>query len=150
MATKHGYLVGRQTTKTYSAWRDMRHRCRNPNHRQFKYWGGKGVTVCERWDDFINFLDDMGEAPPNTELDRIDSNLGYEPGNCIWATKPEASAHQTHRGGRTGRPGPRKLTPDQVRAIRADARSQQTIADELGVSQVLISLIKRGKLYRNV
>ncbi len=72
----------------YETWRGMKQRCRNPNHHAYKYYGGKGVTVCERWNNFEVFLEDMGSKPVGTSLDRIDSTGIYEPSNCRWATAP--------------------------------------------------------------
>ncbi len=89
---KHGHAsTPNKTSLTYNSWTGMKSRCNNPAHPQFKYWGGKGVTVCERWNDnFNNFLLDMGERPSREmTLDRINGAGNYEPGNCRWATKKE-------------------------------------------------------------
>jgi hypothetical protein len=67
----------------------MRQRCNNPRHPKYPDYGGRGITVCERWDSFVNFLIDMGEPPPGMSLDRIDVNGNYEPSNCRWATASE-------------------------------------------------------------
>jgi hypothetical protein len=61
-------------------------RCINPNNERYKDYGGRGITVCDRWLKFENFLEDMGECPPGLTLDRIKNNLGYYHGNCHWTT----------------------------------------------------------------
>jgi len=85
--TKHGHV----NTPTYRSWSSMMTRCNNKNFAQFKYWGGRGIKVCERWNDFANFLADMGERPAGKTLDRFPNNETghYEPGNCRWATPKE-------------------------------------------------------------
>ncbi len=64
-------------------------RCRNKNDKNYPYWGGRGITVCERWSTFVNFYADMGDRPKGLTLDRIDNNGNYEPGNCKWSTYKE-------------------------------------------------------------
>jgi len=78
---------GARETPGYKSWEHMRGRCRNPKHASYSEYGERGITVCERWDDFDNFLDDMGERPPGMQVDRIDVDGNYEPKNCRWATK---------------------------------------------------------------
>ncbi len=84
----HGETSGRNRSPEFRAWQNMLKRCSNENHPQFKDWGGRGITVCERWRVFEPFLADMGRRPSALHsIDRIDVDGNYEPSNCRWATK---------------------------------------------------------------
>lgn len=72
-------------TPTYAAWAAMKDRCLNPTHKMYKYYGGRGITICDRWMSFHNFIADMGERPDGLTLEREDNMLGYTPSNCVWA-----------------------------------------------------------------
>lgn len=75
----------RFTTREYIAWGSMRGRCSNPNNHKYSRYGGRGIKVCERWNSYENFLDDMGRKPsPQHSLDRINVHGDYEPSNCRW------------------------------------------------------------------
>jgi hypothetical protein len=73
----------------------MLNRCRKPDSDQFRYYGARGIRVCERWLEFSNFLADMGERPTGKTLDRIDNDGNYEPGNCRWATHAEQMSNSS-------------------------------------------------------
>jgi hypothetical protein len=73
----------------------MKRRCQNPRVSEFKYYGGRGIKVCDRWQIFSNFLADMGEAPDGLSIDRFpDVNGNYEPGNCRWTTMKEQNRNR--------------------------------------------------------
>ena len=99
----HNYKHGYNRTPTHTVWRTMKERC-NPkckayyNPRSYKYYGAKGIKVCERWMEFKNFLDDMGEKPEGKQLDRINGNGNYEPGNCRWVTPLENNHNRVFLG----------------------------------------------------
>lgn len=78
---------GESCSRSHYIWSSMRGRCNNPNHPKFHRYGGRGIKVCARWDDFRKFLADMGEPPDGMSLDRIDVDGHYSPGNCRWATQ---------------------------------------------------------------
>lgn len=99
-STTHGYA----RTRTYQSWQHMKDRCLNVNNLSYKYYGGRGITVCRRWvNSFENFLEDMGDRPKNSSLDRIDNNGIYEPTNCKWSShKAQAMNRRTSIGNIVG------------------------------------------------
>lgn len=97
--TRHGHGAHRagRRTPTYVVWSNLIQRTTNPRHPYWDSYGGRGITVCDRWRDFSNFLADMGEKPDGLTIDRIDNDGGYEPGNCRWATWSQQRRNQRRR-----------------------------------------------------
>jgi hypothetical protein len=86
---RHGHARRGRETRTYQAWQNMIARCEKPQNRAYARYGGVGVRVCAEWHTFDVFVRDMGECPEGLTLDRVDGSMGYEPGNCRWATTKE-------------------------------------------------------------
>lgn len=130
---------GMTDSPTYVSWVEMRRRCRSDRHRA--EYRDRGITVCERWRKFENFLADMGERPDGLTLDRIDNDGNYEPGNCRWATPDQQSRNRRSV----------KLSPEDAAWIRAGDGliTHAMMAEVLGVSQPIVSRIARGRKWRD-
>ncbi len=91
LVAEKNFKHGGYYTSEYSIWSGMKARCYNPRKRSYGEYGGRGISVCERWrNSFPNFLADLGKRPSkNHSLERVDVNGNYEPANCRWATSSE-------------------------------------------------------------
>ena len=90
---------GQSTTTEFLSWHSMIQRCNNSKRTDFHNYGGRGITICDRWYDFFAFLADMGSKPyPKAQLERVNNDLGYFPDNCIWSNaKAQARNRRTNR-----------------------------------------------------
>jgi hypothetical protein len=115
----------------------MKERCTNPNRDNYEDYGGRGITFCKRWEDFENFLQDMGERPEGMTLDRLDNSKGYFKGNCKWSTPYEQGCNRSSS----------KIKPEYVPAIFAlygAGIPQERIGKFFNVHQTQISKILNG------
>lgn len=122
--TTHGYSSRNNKTPVYRTWCNMLSRCRNSKTPRYNCYGGRGIKVCERWERFENFLEDMGNRPKWMSIERINNDGNYEPGNCRWATVKEQN--NNNRGNRLLDFGERTQTLSQW-------------ADELGIKPKTLS-----------
>lgn len=135
-------------TKEYKTWIGIKSRCYNPNIKHFLRYGGRGITVCDRWrDSFQNFIDDIGKAPSNSHtIDRIDVNGNYEPGNCRWATRYVQSNNRSNTRKITidGITKPIKEWSDELQMRRGTIYSRLYICKWNGEDALKKEVLKRG------
>lgn len=142
--TKHGAAPRGRVTRTYRSWQLMIARCYRPEAERYPLYGGRGITVCDRWrgeHGFEHFLADMGERPAGLTLDRKDTDGNYEPENCQWA---DATVQARNR--RTT-----KLTIETAREILRRLNSGETaaaIARSLGVGRTAVRDVRSGRTWR--
>lgn len=144
-AKSHGFSrkSGMQA-KVYRAWVHMHERCRNPNNDRYGRYGGRGISVCERWFSFPNFLEDMGFPPTSKHtLDRKENDGNYEKGNCQWATYGMQNNNKTN-------PGPPPILTTKIRSqvlmLWGSGLSTRKIAGIVGCGKSLVAKITVGKI----
>lgn len=122
---KHGLLRNGSIPKEYWVWKEMVARCTKQSHRNYKDYGGRGVSVCQRWREFSNFYADMCPRPTGMTLERVDNDGAYSPENCIWAGRREQSRNTR----RTAKADERAAIVWSMRELPA-----KSIAATLGIS----------------
>lgn len=130
-------------SKLYRLWITIRNRCNNPNASDFKYYGGRGIRVCQRWGSYKTFAADVGPHPGRgLTLDRKNTNGHYSPTNVRWATRRTQSRNRPYC----------RLTKKKADAIRRrylpGVTRQVDLAAQFGVSQGLISKVVRGEVWQ--
>jgi hypothetical protein len=111
---------GQYGSLSYKSWADMIQRCENPKKFGYEYYGGRGITVCERWHNFEDFYADMGDKPTpkhTLERNRVDGN--YDPNNCVWATQKEQQNNKRN---------------NRIIEFRGQAKTLHQWADDFGIN----------------
>jgi len=140
--------MANKTHPLYRVWTGMRARCNQPNNSSYPNYGAKGITVCDRWDDFNAFVEDMGERPLNCTLDRIDSTKGYTPSNCRWSDRHTQNCNRDFGG--TGCIMIKDNGRYQVSLGIFGKRHQQTVSSFDEAELLLAALICERNIYKNL
>lgn len=140
--TQHGHTVGKTYSPTYHSWQAMLARCRYRHRDVDSKHIGRGITVCERWKEFDNFLADMGERPDGTTIDRKENDKGYSPENCRWATPTQQA-----RNRRNARLNYEQALDIAIRMLAGE--SAKLLSEEYGTSESLPREIHKGRAWRD-
>jgi hypothetical protein len=138
---KPGLTHGMKYTPIYAVWQGIKSRCYKPSHRSYQRYGGKGISVCDRWlYSFENFYQDMGEGyKKGLDIDRINNKGNYEPGNCRWSTRAENCRNRSST----------RLSAEDIGLIKsiyvAGTPKLALIANEFGVSKTTIHEVANNK-----
>jgi len=130
-----------ENSRTYRTWNHVIQRTTNPRCKQYCFYGGRGITVCERWKSFDSFLADMGERPVGTSIDRIDPDGHYEPGNCRWADKFVQARNKRCM----------RLNADLVNEIHGRSEhgeSRKSIAAHMGIKHDHVRIVLTGRSWK--
>lgn len=139
---KHGHAIGYSHSSTYSSWQDAKKRCYSLKNKRYAEYGGRGIKMCDEWvKDFGEFLRYMGEKPKGLTLERCDVNRGYEPGNCIWATRT-SQAQNTRANVATWE------IVREIRSLWANGTEVNELAEKFCMSRGNIEFIVQEKTWR--
>lgn len=134
------YLQPNCSNPLYNSWHDMKRRCLNPNRKDFMWYGGRGIEVCDKWLKFAGFAEDMlGTYFTGATIDRIDNNKGYCKENCQWSTK---SKQQQNRSNNSGHWKHKK----EVDAMHKKGATYKEIASHFGMSVSTVYNILIGNI----
>jgi hypothetical protein len=136
-ADSANYKHGKWNHPLYKTWSNMMRRCYSPSDRAYKNYGARGISVCDRWHDILNFIEDMGERPEGHSIDRIDNNSGYSKENCRWATDTTQS-----RNRRYAKLNEQKAS--EIRSLRDLGAKRKELAEKFGVSLATIKKVLSG------
>lgn len=135
------YRHGMTTSSTYKSWSGMKARCYKTDMQDYPKWGGRGITVCDRWrNSFECFLADMGEKPDGVTLERINNDGNYEPANCRWATRTDQSRNR-------GYCRVDEFKARRIRIKRAAGATLEALSREYGIAVSHVHRIALGEAW---
>lgn len=143
-----GYKHGHWNHPLYGTWRNMVDRCENPQNKSYKNYGGRGIAVCATWHDIGVFIADMGPRPPGGTLERSDNERGYEPGNCIWASRTAQARNRRIVKLTPGLATRMRLEPRRAKNGRGPGMLKSQIAAKYGVSTATVKKVLSGDYWK--